>query len=288
MGLFALPVEIRLQIYSELLVHREPIDFLETFRGGSSVFCQEWIYLCPALLRVNKQVYGEAISLLYSDNCFRFSDEGEGSTRFDPTIDIFVRQIGARANLLRHVCTDFPTTSRQRQPPWIRSLSSDQSDDSERQGRDLDNLDLLQDAFSGITTLELSLPSEYAYYVLGDSPAFTKSLDLIQTRLEAFPSLRDVKVDVILYDWESDEESSDGTTDPEEEERDNPYNDQRKTLRNSLRQLCSRGWAVNVSKIPPVEETWSSPGDMVEYMYDNEDELPNYMRADYADDGGPA
>jgi len=72
MNLFAFPVEMRLKIYSELLVHRRPINFSVPFGGDlSSRLCPERVDLCPTLLRAGKQVYGEAISLLYSNNCFR-------------------------------------------------------------------------------------------------------------------------------------------------------------------------------------------------------------------------
>lgn len=66
MDFFAFPVEIRLKIYSELLAHREIIKFPAKFRDALSArLCTEGINLCPALLRASKQVFSEAISLLY-------------------------------------------------------------------------------------------------------------------------------------------------------------------------------------------------------------------------------
>lgn len=81
MDLFALPVELRFKIYSELLVHCAPIDIsnaqdfsTRVFGGAPPILYGEGIELWPALLRTSKRVYGEAISLLYSDNFFRFPD----------------------------------------------------------------------------------------------------------------------------------------------------------------------------------------------------------------------
>jgi hypothetical protein len=129
-------------------------------------------------------------------------------------------------------------------------------------------------------------------------------------RLEAFQSLREVRIDVKLLNWDLHVESDDGAEDSEDDERarDDCWN----THRDSLRQLYSRGWAVNITKVPPVKEVWISPDDRFEF--DNEDDYNDYMtewnRLDqeqdeewaeyyrqrpvegyemgYADDGGPA
>jgi hypothetical protein len=287
MDLFAFPVEIRLKIYSELLIHLGPIKFSERFWGDlSSRLRPEGIDLCPTLLRASKQVYNEAIPLLYSDNRFRFSDLRHTS------IAAFIRQIGAQASLLRHVCIDFPT------PP----LAEDYGHDSGLQENSLENLDLLRDACPRITTLELSLPSEHADFVLLDSSVFTELLNLIHAQLEAFLSLQEVKVDVKLIGWDSDEESDDGKADLEDEKQEEIGDDRWKIYRDSLRQLCSRGWAVNITKVPPLKEASISPDDMfdeAEWRLEQEredEEWAGYYRQrqlegyswGYADDGGPA
>jgi hypothetical protein len=288
MDIFAFPPEIRLRIYSELLVHRGPINFLARFWGDlSSRLCPEGIDLCPTLLYVNKQVYREAISLLYSDNCFRFSDLDAASTQYYTTIAAFVQQIGVQAGRLRHVCIPFPPTP----------LEEDYSGLQKERFADLD---LLRDACPGITTLELSLPSDRADIVLRDSSVFTELLGLIHTRLEAFQSLREVRVDVKLLGWDLDEKSDDGAEDPENDEQEGPRDDPWKTHRDSLEQLFSRGWAVNISKVPPVMEDNEDDYDAyIEWNrlereedeeweeYYRERQLEGYRRG-YADDGGPA
>jgi hypothetical protein len=268
MDLFTFPIEIRLKIYSELLVHHGPIDFSVPFWGNlSSRLCPKGTGIYPTLLRASKQVYGEAISLLYSDNCFRLTDPDAASTRRPTAIPAFVRQIGAQARLLRHVCIDFPTVR----------LTEDPEHDYEPQEENFDILDLIRETCPGITTLELLLPSERADFVLRDLSVFTELLDLLQTRLEAFQSLQEVRVDVKLLGWDSDEQSDDVADDSEDVELEDPRDNRWKTRRDSLRELCSRGWAVDIIKIPLEKEIWTSPDDSFEF--DNEDDYNNYMSA---------
>jgi hypothetical protein len=80
MGFMDVPTEIRLKIYSELLVLPEPIKFVAGFGPPSPpLFRPRWDRLCPAVLRVCRTVYDEAISLLYRSNRFQFP-EVYGST----------------------------------------------------------------------------------------------------------------------------------------------------------------------------------------------------------------
>lgn len=308
MDFFAFPTEIRLKIYSSLLVHYDAINISATVRGElASSLCPARIDLWPALLRVSKQVYGEAIGLLYSHNCFRFSDPGPTSAQDHTAVAAFLRKIGAQARLLRHVCIGFhpaPLAEDHGLDPTIGEVS-------------LNNLDLLRDACPSLTTLELLLPLERADLDFHESATFANSLDLMDTRLKAFQFLQEVKVDITLLDWDSDEESDVGTEDPENDEQEDVEDDCVK-IHSLKRRLCDRGWAVNVTKISPVEHIWSDPDDMMEFGseddYDDGDD-DEYMtdllrveaeeeverweryyremraqmdRPDCADDGGPA
>src|SRR3954470_6747495 len=174
MDLFAFPAEIRLLIYSELLLHHGTISFPAT-----SLRYPHWIDLCLDLLHVNKQVYGEAISILYSGNYFRFSPD-VASTQCHTALAAFVLQIGARSRLIRHVCVEDCGHD-----PGFQAC--------------IGNLDLLRDACPGMTTLEISLRADP---ILHNSPVFAKSLDLIDSRLGAFQALQKFKVDVELSDWD--------------------------------------------------------------------------------------
>jgi hypothetical protein len=113
MSFFGVPSEIRLKIYSELLVHSEPIVFVADDDGPPAppLFRSKRDGLCPALLRVNKKVHSEASPLLYSNNRFRFPDifTSTPSATNSPHIAPFLRQIGSQASLIRHICITFPT-----------------------------------------------------------------------------------------------------------------------------------------------------------------------------------
>lgn len=121
--LLRLPTEIRLDIYRELLVPVDrPIVFhvdygpagdQKRLRPGLKAQARG---LHPSILRVNKTIHGEATPVLYSENRFRFPDASiamdDGGTWFSmvPHIAPFLKQIGANAGLLRHICMDFPNS----------------------------------------------------------------------------------------------------------------------------------------------------------------------------------
>ena len=65
MELLAFPLEIRLMIYEEALVHCCAINGL---RGD--ILERDRLCLCPAILRTSKWVYSEALPALYSKNRF--------------------------------------------------------------------------------------------------------------------------------------------------------------------------------------------------------------------------
>ena len=98
MNFFGFPIEIRLKIYSELLVPSEPIVFVADYGPSSPpLFRSNRDGLCPALLRVNKKVHSEASPLLYSNNRFRFPDilTSTPSATDSPHIAPFLHQIGS-------------------------------------------------------------------------------------------------------------------------------------------------------------------------------------------------
>lgn len=252
MDLFAFPVEVRLKIYSQLLVH-PPLINLEKreYPLPARLWLGESIDLCPALLRTSKQVYDEAVPLLYSDNCFHFPEEDKATTGYatGTTLAFFLGQIGLLARLLRHVCITLPDRS---------SLLDTQLDED-----DVKDLDLIRDVCVGITTLKLSLPFTSGF------PVSTASLDLIDIRLKALPLLRNVIVDVRWYGRESVEASDDEAGDlGGVDDWDHPEG----CLAAKLRE---RRWTVQVTKVPPVKEVWTDPDGMVEF--DNEDEYHYYM-----------
>lgn len=252
MDLFAFPVEIRLNIYSQLLVHPAPINLekreyplpARLWLGGS-------IDLWPVILRTSKQVYDEAVSLLYSNNYFHFPEEDKATTGYPTgtTLAFFLGQIGLRARLLRHICITLPKRS--------TILGTQLHEDY------LTDLDHVRDACVNITTLKLSLPFTSGF------PIPTSLLDLIDTRLKALPLLHNVIVNVRWYGGESVEVSDD-------EARDlggvDGWSHPEGCLAAKLRE---RGWMVEITKVPPVKEVWTDPDGRLEF--DNEDDYNDYM-----------
>lgn len=199
MRFFAFPAEIRLMIYSELLVQHGPINF-----PWFSRLCPDTVDLCPALLRASRQVYHEAISILYSKNCFHFSCLKPASVGCNPTLAVFIRRIGAQASLIRRIRVGCPTAL----------LAEDHRNDSEPEKVYFDDLHILQDACPNISKLELALPLDVDDPVSRDTSFFDELEDIVDRRLEAFRSLKSVKVDFrLLFNAE---ESDDDTEQPED------------------------------------------------------------------------
>ncbi|KAF6512777.1 hypothetical protein HZS61_007583 [Fusarium oxysporum f. sp. conglutinans] len=253
MDLFAFPVEVRLKIYSQLLLVHPALINLEKreYPSPARLRLEESIDLCPALLRISKQVYDEAVPLLYSDNCFHFPEEDEAKTGYatGTTLALFLGQIGLLAKLVHHVCITLPNRS---------TLLDTQLDEDY-----LKDLDLLRDACVSITTLELSLPFTSGF------PVSTTSLDLIDMRLKALPLLQDVIVNVRWYGGESVEASDD------ESENLGGVDDWNHPDGCLTAKLRERRWTVQITKVPPVKEVWTDPDDMIEF--DNEDDYHYYM-----------
>ena len=185
--------EIRLQIYSELLVLSEPIVFVADYGPLSPpLFRSKRDGLCPALLRVNKMMYSEASTLLYSNNRFRFPEVCT-STVDSAHIAPFLRQIGSQASHIRHICIPFPTFMWT--PPGSADIHSK-------------NLDFVRETCTGIRTFELLVSPGHAY-TLCNSPIAAKGLGLLDNYFNIIPSLKEI---VINFEAHSEEDPSDDLT----------------------------------------------------------------------------
>jgi len=198
MKFFNFAAEIRLKIYEELLVLSEPITFRTLQDPSWPPLCLSKRYgLCPALLRANKRVQREARPLLYSSNRFRFSDL-EPTHRLETKSAVlasFLSQIERQnASFLRHVCIDFPAFDDYR--PGTAMLQEDS----------IKTLELIRDNCTGIAILETSLRDtfrlEFADYKLDSSPIAAEALEMLDARFKAISSLKEVIVNVHVYDDE--------------------------------------------------------------------------------------
>lgn len=210
--LFRLPLELREKIYSELLVVAVPIVFDPWPTGGSP---RRGPY--TAILRVNKKAYREASRLFYSENRFEIPNY-LGSPGFPGTapVALFLSQIGSQANLIRHICIDFPR--------W----DFEQPDGGIFDPADMRNLELIQASCQNIRVLELSLDTRENSIL--DESVSTEILDSIDVEIKDFPPRKETMVRIQVY----------GEDD----------------IRDSVTRMCSFGWTVEVTKQEPVKETW--------------------------------
>ncbi|KAG4430265.1 hypothetical protein IFR05_014261 [Cadophora sp. M221] len=241
MNFFGLPKEIRLQIYSELLVLPEPIVFVADYGPPSPpLFRSNRNGLCPALLQVNKQAHSEASSLLYSNNRFRFPNifTSRPSATDSAHIAPFLCQIGSQASLIHCICITIPA---------FPTFYDSQQDRAMFHEAHIKNLELIRDTCTSITTLELSVPPDRANDVFDDSPIAAETLDLLDTRLKAIPSLKETVVNFQIYD---DEDLSD----------------------DRMKKIRDRGWTVGVTNIP--KKVWITIDDRVQF--DNKEDCEAY------------
>jgi hypothetical protein len=247
MGFLDIDTKIRLQIYSELLLPSEPIKFVADFGPPSPpLFRSRRDGLCPAVLRVCRTVYDEAIPLLYSNNRFQFP-EVFGSTRSMPThahIAPFLIQIGLQAKLIHYICIPFPTFD---YPV------------PERAGLDevhVENLELIRKTCTNIKTLELLVPVEHRNYALGNCAIASEALDLLNTRIKAMHSLKEI---VVNFEEYTKPDPSDDTSDDSSDDL-------------TTKKMRDIGWTIQITWLP--KRTWISIDDRAEF--DNEEECRVY------------
>ena len=238
MHFFDLPPELRLQIYSELLVLPEPTVFVVDFGPWVPPPRRRKRYgLCPALLRINKKVYSEANAMLYSDNQFLFLDiiTNTSSATDSTYLASFLDQIGSRAAQFRHITIPCPT---------FEDLPSHRVRLDEA---DVENLKLVRDTCTNIKTIELYVSYTLITHLCDYLPIAAEALHFLDTQFKNIPSLKEV---VINFEVNYDEDPSDNLT---------------KTMHDY-------GWAVKVTRLP--KSTWISADDRLEF--DNPDDCSVY------------
>ncbi|KAL7621085.1 hypothetical protein AAE478_008397 [Parahypoxylon ruwenzoriense] len=250
------PVEIRLGIYSELLVRDDPVEFgadhgprnPRLIRVGKQG-------LNPALLRVNKMVNREAIPFLYSNNRFRFPD---AYTSFNaatdsisyssdvPYIAPFLQQIGANAGLLRHICINFLTSFAPAN--WRKPVLREEH---------VQVLQLIRETCPGLRTVEISCEPPDSIFSLCDVDLAAEMLRALDDGgFKAMLSLE--KIVVVCGEYDINEEVM--------------------ALRESLMQrMPSFKWSIELTKVPP--RVWISDDDRVEF--DNYEDCCRYNNEMY-------
>ncbi|KAF7868618.1 hypothetical protein EAF04_005149 [Stromatinia cepivora] len=203
LNFFDLIIEIRLKIYKELLVVAKPISFDISFgRGHLDADAKESVGPSLQLLRVNKQIYFEATSILYRNNTFELSCAEESLT---PTIFRsknpvhFLTQIGNRnASFIRHLGIYFP---------WFKTCKEGQT---RLEGK---LLELIAAKCTCLTTIKMLLwdnhrtdylrhqrSLQHEYVEIGNISA--ELLKLIDTELKKISSLTEIIVSYHIWkEW---------------------------------------------------------------------------------------
>lgn len=246
MSFLGLPTELRLPIYAELLVHSEPVVFVADYGPISPPLFRTAKYgLRPAILRTNSQIYREAISFLYSGNRFSFPDIPTATSFAIDTVHIapFLDQIGSQTGRIRHICFSFPITYHYRHGRTLHEAL-------------IKNLQHIRNACTSLTTLELSLDSLKNSFLLDDSdygvkgsPTAGEALDLLNSHLNAIPSLKEIIINIKVY---GEQELSE----------------------NLMKKVGGLGWRPRIMNLEMPKEKWISADDRVEF--DNEEDCLAY------------
>ena len=195
MHFFDLPPELRLQIYSELLVLPKPIIFKSGNGSPSTPLSRrEQDGLCPALLRINKKVYSEANALLYSKNRFKFIYRYFDNIPITDKAPIasFLCRIGSNAGQIRHMSIPFPA--------FVNTNPSEIEYDDARIDAQMKNLRLVRDVCTSIKIIELYGDVGYVDFLLLRSSFAAEALDLLDTHFKSIPSLKKKICDLgVLY-----------------------------------------------------------------------------------------
>lgn len=223
MHLFDLPAEIRLKIFSELLVLEEPISLVLEYSTPLRAVRrrQRGDQLSPALLRLNKQAHAEAGAVLYSQNIFRFPNLWKNiSSKEIVHSGVFLGQIGTNASLIRHISFPCPPNSAETDSCGFFQLS----------GGFVRNLELIRDTCTSLNTLQLTMPM-YVNIMFAQWPIAATLLDLLAPHLKEISSLENVVIELLLF-----------------EKIKNPNVDvNRGPL---LQNIRNRGWTVRVTYAP--------------------------------------
>jgi hypothetical protein len=180
-----LPIEIRLMIYSKLLVQSEVIVVMSD--SHTTATNRRWIaHLYPQILCVNKTIHSEASPLLYSKNRFHIPFLSLASGHHNVTR--FLRQIGSQERLIRYLSITFPRWDYEYSSPMSAALNKG----------DLNDLGRIRGMFTGITTIELCCDS-LPLYIHRNLPVPVEELDMLATRLKAIPSLKKIIIRIQMF-----------------------------------------------------------------------------------------
>jgi hypothetical protein len=239
MSFLDLPVELRLPIYTYLLVAPYPIHTKEyryhddcdgTDCYSPDEMCHEWkTGLHPSILRANRQIHAEASPILYSRNRFQFVNN-RYYHRGSADLEAFLARTANNVRYVRCVRLNFPGTLGDRWQRWSPFCTAEVIADEARltyPGKDnweahLDQLDRLREACPALERIEflifktiqrgaLSAPRDgEATAVVGSKSesngtdgsiekSSTRAVDVLAARLSPFSCLKHIVISVPLF-----------------------------------------------------------------------------------------
>lgn len=224
MHFFDLPAEIRLKVYSELLVLEEPIplavEYGDSWRAVRRRHRGDG--LCPALLHLNKKTHDEASPILYSRNTFRFPDllRNIGHKTQVVHTGVFLAQIGSNATLIRHITLPCPPNVVERDSSGFFRLPAGY----------IRNLEVIRDTCTSLSIIRLTMPM-YVNIVFAEWPIAANLLDLLSPHLGEMSSVEDIVIELVLFDK---------IKNPKVDVNRGPL----------LKNIRDRGWTVQVTYAP--------------------------------------
>lgn len=205
MNLFELPAEIRLKIYSYLLLLPVPVLIVQDFanREPDKPLAPPHIWAGQrhrahfGILRVSKTAYAECAPFLYAKNKFEFADTYyglPGATNI-ACLSQFLDRIGPHAAEIQHICM---------------SLPDGRYDFTKKNGlyqEHRTNFALIKSTCFALRILEMSHHKLSRQGILDDSPYANELLDSINVCITEITSLKQVILNISVYMWHTIKES---------------------------------------------------------------------------------
>ena len=196
-GLFSLPISLRLQIYTALLVLPHPLFiFQDGETSRPEAFAPDKPRRWLALLSASRQLRDEAGPVAYASNHFVFVD---ATPRQPALVRSFLAAVGpVNAGRLSHLTINFPVVQR------TSSASSDGGSEVVLRDDGQTSLALLRESCPGLKTLEAQVHGENYRNLVApehqDAQLLEQGLLRINAHVTAMPSLEAVIVRIYQGD----------------------------------------------------------------------------------------
>lgn len=190
-GFLDLPKWVRQNVYKRVLVVGHSVHLFQDFGPRVETFAPDRPKRWLALLYTNRQVYGEAKAVLYGKNNVYLMDRPQQQ---DVLLRSFLNGLGSlNADFLSRLSISFPVAER----------TQDQSDTVKIREDSLQNLSLLQEKCTKLTTLEMNISTENSSFLTEaaeDKSHFVREALLqIDAQLKAVSSVKKVVVRLYIH-----------------------------------------------------------------------------------------